>query len=115
MSQTSRAGALMRTSLRGIANKARRESGHRFQDLSRLLSEGFLRGGWGIGRYGGEGVFRFSRFQLGKQSESFEFLGFEFRWMLDRKGVPRVRRWTARERLRASLKRVSEWCREMRS
>ena len=60
-------------------------------------------------------VVRFSRFQLGKQSESFEFLGFEFRWMLDRKGVPRVRRRTARERLRASLKRVSEWCREMRS
>jgi group II intron reverse transcriptase/maturase len=60
-------------------------------------------------------IVRFSRFQLGKQSESFEFLGFEFRWMLDRAGVPRVRRRTARSRLRASLHRGSEWCRAMRS
>jgi group II intron reverse transcriptase/maturase len=60
-------------------------------------------------------IVRFSRFHLGKQSESFEFLGFEFRWMLDRSGTPRVRRRTARARLRASLWRVSEWCREMRS
>jgi RNA-directed DNA polymerase len=60
-------------------------------------------------------IARFSRFHLGKQSESFEFLGFEFRWMLDRSGTPRVRRRTARARLRASLKRVGEWCREMRS
>jgi group II intron reverse transcriptase/maturase len=60
-------------------------------------------------------IVRFSRFHLGKRSESFEFLGFEFRWMLDRSGTPRVRRRTARARLRASLWRVSEWCREMRS
>lgn len=60
-------------------------------------------------------IVRFSRFELGKAAESFEFLGFEFRWQLDRSGVARVRRRTARSRLRASLRRVSEWCRELRS
>jgi group II intron reverse transcriptase/maturase len=60
-------------------------------------------------------IVRFSRFHLGKSSESFEFLGFEFRWMPDRSGVARVRRRTARARLRASLQRVAGWCREMRS
>ncbi|HVR95967.1 MAG TPA: group II intron maturase-specific domain-containing protein, partial [Thermoanaerobaculia bacterium] len=52
---------------------------------------------------------RFSRFQLGKSSERFDFLGFEFRWVVDHKGVPRVRRRTSRKRLRASLARVTEW------
>lgn len=52
---------------------------------------------------------RFSRFQLGKASESYDFLGFEFRWVVDHKGVPRVTRRTSRKRLRASLVRVTEW------
>ncbi len=52
---------------------------------------------------------RFSRFQLGKSSERFDFLGFEFRWVVDHKGVPRVTRRTSRKRLRASLARVTEW------
>lgn len=52
---------------------------------------------------------RFSRFQLGKDSERFDFLGFEFRWVVDHKGVPRVTRRTSRKRLRASLARVTEW------
>jgi RNA-directed DNA polymerase len=52
---------------------------------------------------------RFSRFQLGKSSERFDFLGFEFRWVKDHKGVARVTRRTSRKRLRASLARVTEW------
>ena len=52
---------------------------------------------------------RFSRFQLGKNSERFDFLGFEFRWVVDHKGVPRVTRRTSRKRLRVSLARVTEW------
>ena len=52
---------------------------------------------------------RFSRFQLGKNSERFDFLGFEFRWVVDHKGAPRVTRRTSRKRLRASLARVTEW------
>jgi len=52
---------------------------------------------------------RFSRFQLGKNSERFDFLGFEFRWVVDHKGVPRVTCRTSRKRLRASLSRVGEW------
>jgi RNA-directed DNA polymerase len=52
---------------------------------------------------------RFSRFQLGKSSERFDFLGFEFRWVVDHKGIPRVTCRTSRKRLRATLARVAEW------
>ena len=58
---------------------------------------------------------RFSRFHLGKNSERFDFLGFEFRWVVDHKGVARVTRRTSRKRLRASLARVTEWLRAQRS
>jgi group II intron reverse transcriptase/maturase len=57
---------------------------------------------------------RFSRFQLGKSSERFDFLGFEFRWVVDHKGVARVRRRTSRKRLRASLARATEWIKTQR-
>ena len=57
---------------------------------------------------------RFSRFQLGKNSERFDFLGFEFRWVVDHKGVARVTRRTSRKRLRASLARVTEWIKAQR-
>jgi hypothetical protein len=57
---------------------------------------------------------RFSRFQLGKNSERFDFLGFEFRWVMDHKGVARVTRRTSRKRLRASLARVTEWIKAQR-
>lgn len=60
-------------------------------------------------------IVRFSRFQLGRSSERFEFLGFEFRWVKDYKGVARVRRRTSRKRLRASLARVTEWIKAQRS
>jgi RNA-directed DNA polymerase len=51
----------------------------------------------------------FSRFRLGKSSEGFDFLGFEFRWVKDYRGIARVTRRTSRKRLRSSLARVTEW------
>jgi hypothetical protein len=57
---------------------------------------------------------RFSRFQLGKSSERFDFLGFEFRWVVDHKGIPRVTCRTSRKRLRASLTRATEWLKAQR-
>lgn len=41
----------------------------------------------------------------------FSFLGFEFFWFPDRKGIPRVTRRTAGKKLRAALKRITEWIR----
>ena len=58
---------------------------------------------------------RFSRFHLGKNSERFDFLGFEFRWVKDHKGVARVTRRTSRKRLRSSLARATEWLKAQRS
>lgn len=46
--------------------------------------------------------------------ESFDFVGFEFRWGTDRQGKARVMRRTARKKLRAARKRLSAWCRENR-
>jgi retron-type reverse transcriptase len=57
---------------------------------------------------------RFSRYRLGKKSEKFDFLGFEFRWVVDLKGEPRVIRRTSRKRLRAALARVTEWVKAQR-
>jgi len=57
-------------------------------------------------------VFAFSRHL--PESTSFEFLGFEFRWGRDRSGRPHVKRRTSRKKLRSSIKRMSEWCRENR-
>ena len=57
---------------------------------------------------------RFSRFHLGKSSERFDFLGFEFRWVVDHKGTPRVTCRTSRKRLRSALARVTEWLKAQR-
>lgn len=45
---------------------------------------------------------------------SFDFLGFEFRWGKDRKGRARIKRRTARKKLRNARKRMAAWCRENR-
>lgn len=45
---------------------------------------------------------------------SFEFRGFEFRWGWDRAGKAHLKRRTARAKLRASLPRFTQWCRENR-
>ncbi len=44
----------------------------------------------------------------------FEFLGFEFRWGQDRQGKAHVKRRTSRKKLRSSLDRFTEWCRQKR-
>jgi len=45
---------------------------------------------------------------------SFDFLGFEFRWGKDRAGKLRIKKRTARKKLRSSLKHLNEWCKENR-
>jgi group II intron reverse transcriptase/maturase len=42
--------------------------------------------------------------------ESFDFLGFEFRWGKDRAGKAHLKRRTARQKLQNSLKRFTAWC-----
>src|ERR1044072_4079005 len=53
-------------------------------------------------------VMPFSRYR--QDETSFEFLGFEFRWGVNRKGHAWLKRRTARKKFRTSLKRVTEWC-----
>jgi len=57
-------------------------------------------------------VIPFSRYRQGETS--FEFLGFEFRWGVNRKGHAWIKRRTSRKKLHSSLKRVTEWCRRHR-
>jgi RNA-directed DNA polymerase len=59
-------------------------------------------------------VIPFSRQPLAPKT-SFAFLGFEFRWDKDRAGKAHVTRRTARKKLRNSLKRFTQWCRENRN
>lgn len=56
---------------------------------------------------------RFSRFHPGMQRR-FTFLGCEFAWMPDRKGVSRVMRRTARRKLQAACRRIAEWIKQHR-
>ena len=57
-------------------------------------------------------VIAFSRYRRGETS--FDFLGFEFRWGIDRKGQARLKRRTSRKKFRNSVKRVAEWCKQNR-
>ena len=57
-------------------------------------------------------VIAFDRGQ--SKPEGFEFLGFEFRWGQDRQGKAHVERRTSRKKLRSSLDRFTEWCRQKR-
>ena len=56
---------------------------------------------------------RFSRFHPGMERR-FTFLGFEFFWIKDRQGEPRVKRRTARKKLQGACKRIKEWIRSNR-
>jgi len=47
-------------------------------------------------------------------STCFNFLGFEFRWGLDRAGKPHLNKRTARKSLKNSLARVKQWCKDNR-
>lgn len=59
-------------------------------------------------------IIRFSRYVL-TGNESFDFLGFEFRWGLSRRGICIIKRRTSRSKLKKSLKAVTEWCKENRN
>ena len=58
-------------------------------------------------------LLRFSRFHPSRQRR-FIFLGFEFTWTPDRQGVPRVTRRTARKKLHAACRRITEWIKQHR-
>lgn len=58
-------------------------------------------------------MLRFSRFEL-KDNESFDYLGFEFRWGRARNGKAVVKRRTSRKKLRASVANFTHWIREHR-
>ena len=58
-------------------------------------------------------TFRFGR-NGGEYNGRFDFLGFEFYWEPDRKGIPRVKGRPATKKWRASVQRMSEWVRENR-
>ena len=58
-------------------------------------------------------ILRFSRFDP-TMKRRFTFLGFEFFWNKDRKGVPRVTRRTARTKLHSACRRIKEWIKENR-
>lgn len=51
---------------------------------------------------------RFSRFHPSMRRR-FTFVGFEFYWLEDRQGIPRVKRRTSRKKLRAACRRIKEW------
>jgi group II intron reverse transcriptase/maturase len=59
-------------------------------------------------------IIRFTRFRK-EEKAYFEFLGFEFRWAVDRKGRDIIKRRTSRKRLRRSIRNLKEWIRENRN
>ena len=59
-------------------------------------------------------MMKFTRFEVHKV-RSFEFLGFEFRWGLNRHKRPQVKRRTARKKQQAACKAIQEWVRKNRS
>lgn len=58
-------------------------------------------------------IISFSRF-CKEERTKFEFLGFEFRWGVSRRGKNIIKRRTAAGKLRKSLAAFTEWCKEMR-
>ena len=50
-----------------------------------------------------------------REGNSFEFLGFEFRWGRSRKGTITIMKRTSRKKLRKSIKNFTEWCKDRRS
>nr|VFK14819.1 MAG: Group II intron, maturase-specific domain [Candidatus Kentron sp. LPFa]VFK30498.1 MAG: Group II intron, maturase-specific domain [Candidatus Kentron sp. LPFa] len=58
-------------------------------------------------------ILRFSRYPPSRD-QRFNFLGFDLYWCKDRKGIPQVKRRTARKKLRGACQRVKEWIKENR-
>ena len=60
-------------------------------------------------------IVRFSRFHPSrKRGRTFTFLGFEFYWSKDRKGIPRAMRRTAPSKQRIALRRMKKWLKAAR-
>ena len=75
-----------------------------------------------LGRFGLQvepsktGIIRFSRFHPSrKRGRTFTFLGFEFYWFKDRKGIPRVHRRTAPVKQRIAVRRMKAWLKAARN
>jgi hypothetical protein len=81
------------------AERFHRELGQRLGKFGLKLAAGKTR------------VIPFTRQQVPGHT-SFDFRGFEFRWGRDRTGKPHLKRRTSRKKLRDSLKRVTDWCKE---
>jgi RNA-directed DNA polymerase len=58
-------------------------------------------------------LLKFTRFQAEK-GETFTFLGFEFRWKKSRRGKAYIAKRTDKKKLRKSIKKFKDWCRENR-
>lgn len=59
-------------------------------------------------------IISFTRFRK-YENTSFEFLGFEFRWRVSRKGKDLISRSTSKSKLKKSLSNFKEWCKEHRN
>jgi len=58
-------------------------------------------------------VIEFTRFET-KSSDSFTFLGFEYRWELSRAGKPLVKMQTSEKKFRLALAAITTWIKEDR-
>ena len=59
-------------------------------------------------------IISFSRFRI-SENTSFDFLGFEFRWQVSRKGRDVIKKRTSRSKMRKSLAYAKQWCKENRN
>jgi RNA-directed DNA polymerase len=59
-------------------------------------------------------IMRFSRLYM-EDKNSFEFLGFEFRWGKNRAGKAQLLKRTSRKKLRNSLVNFNDWCKKNRN
>lgn len=59
-------------------------------------------------------IISFSRFRK-EEKTCFEFLGFEYRWGVSRKGRDLIQRRTSRKKFRNSLRNLTIWVRDKRS
>ena len=59
-------------------------------------------------------MIRFSRLHM-RDKNSFEFLGFEFRWGNNRAGNAQLLRRTSRKKLRNSFVNFNDWCKKNRN
>jgi len=59
-------------------------------------------------------MIRFSRFEI-ENGRSFDFLGFEFRWGLNRQKRPQLKQRTARKKQRAACSAIKVWIKNNRN